>query len=329
MASEMDVVARKFRMLDTDGSGVIEETEFRSFLCNISERTFSQDNISALFVASDTNKDGQIQVEEFLNFILREPSNPALPSSLMAKFKAALEQIPIPKIIDSRSSSAEMDAKIKQLRKDYGLENIPDWLETLVVQYHLKHTPLSSGDHNLKLIRIAPSILDGSPSLLCLLGDIGTCSNCGYLYALRASKFARLESKELCQLEQKLDEIEAALPKEVRLLCRLYLGSGGRQICSYSQAIEVLRKLDVIDVATLENFVLVLRQDTNFTTLEELILEIMGDDTDEEAISYLAEAKADPDAVWSQLSACIGQDARQLCGEPQLSIDWIVAQVFP
>jgi len=315
-------------MLDIDGSGVIEESEFRSFLGNISERTFSEDNISTLFMASDTNKDGQIQLEEFLNFIMKEASSPSLPASLMAKFKGALQQMPMLARIDSRSSSAEMEAKIKQLRIDYGLENIPDWLETLVVQHHLKHTPLSSGDHNLKLIRIAPSPSDGTPRLLCLLGDMGTCGNCGYLYALQASTFVRLESKKMRELEQKLNEIEEELPKEVRLLCRLCAGSGGRQMCSYSQAIEVLRNLDVIDDTTLENFVLVVRQDEEFTTLEEFLLEMVGEDTDEEAAAYLARAKEAPAAVWSELSACIGQDARQLCGEPQLSIDWIVAQVI-
>ena len=57
-----------FRMFDIDGSGFISPLEIRDSLSD-AEHLVSEHIIKNIFNAVDSNKDGQISFEEFMNFM--------------------------------------------------------------------------------------------------------------------------------------------------------------------------------------------------------------------------------------------------------------------
>jgi hypothetical protein len=66
---QMDRIKRQFQLLDVSMTGTIDHSDLRHVLQVLDEETWTRKNIDALMAAMDTDKNGHIQYNEFLDFI--------------------------------------------------------------------------------------------------------------------------------------------------------------------------------------------------------------------------------------------------------------------
>ena len=64
-----------FKVFDADGNGIISRSEFKDTLFSIGQRC-SEDELSALILEIDVNRDGVISKREFLSIFLTNPNSP-------------------------------------------------------------------------------------------------------------------------------------------------------------------------------------------------------------------------------------------------------------
>lgn len=64
-----ETVMELFAKWDSDGSGEISEEEMKMVLMSL-DKTLSEDQVTALFLSADHNKDGKLSVNEFLQWLL-------------------------------------------------------------------------------------------------------------------------------------------------------------------------------------------------------------------------------------------------------------------
>lgn len=331
--SKSDVI-RIFRAFDLDGSGTIEEHELLSILQAIGgDAALNNDEVSQLLSAFDLNKDGRVQMEEFVNFVFEDLALSCmdLPPRLKTAMKVALDRLAdasytSPEDSDFESKVQLESAGIKELRSHYKLDDIPDWLETKIVSLHLKTTPISSGDHKLKLTRLAPHSESGSDCVLCLLDDTGSHGVDHFLYSLQDEKLSKLDAGiEL------MNEADCKLPRELKLWCCLCVGADGRDKCMFSKAISVLTNSGLLSSAEVSGLAGAIRSQKDFMTLTEFILQVnmeFGvDESDPEVKKLLKRAAEEPKEVIGELSMGFGVDVSAFVTEPELEIDWIISQL--
>ena len=77
-------VAEIFQTIDVDGSGEIDEKEFRMLLKSI-QLTFSSHRFRILYRAIDFNRDGAIELSELISFLFPDDTNQENSLSLSEK----------------------------------------------------------------------------------------------------------------------------------------------------------------------------------------------------------------------------------------------------
>jgi len=67
--AKQEKVLEAFRQFDKNGDGLFELTEMRRVLAALDKNLWSIERIDCLFNAIDTNRDGKINIEEFVNWV--------------------------------------------------------------------------------------------------------------------------------------------------------------------------------------------------------------------------------------------------------------------
>jgi calcium-dependent protein kinase len=75
------MIVDTFKKFDSNGDGVISKDELKRVLAAIAGGQFGEEEVDALMKASDTNKDGFIQYEEFVNWVTQDIGRDAGKSS--------------------------------------------------------------------------------------------------------------------------------------------------------------------------------------------------------------------------------------------------------
>ena len=58
-----------FKIYDRDGNGSIEKEELKTVISEISGDHVSDEEVNEMFVEADSNKDGKIQLDEFITLM--------------------------------------------------------------------------------------------------------------------------------------------------------------------------------------------------------------------------------------------------------------------
>ena len=62
----LNALKKAFKILDTDGSGSIDASEFREVMSGVSQK-FTPEELNSMIKAADTNNDNTIDEKEFIN----------------------------------------------------------------------------------------------------------------------------------------------------------------------------------------------------------------------------------------------------------------------
>mmetsp|Transcript_95744 Transcript_95744/g.298142 ORF Transcript_95744/g.298142 Transcript_95744/m.298142 type:complete len:361 (-) Transcript_95744:2-1084(-) len=126
-SSAEESIVEAFKRHDTDGSGTISKDDLCRLLKSLGGN-FSDADIDVVFLAMDSNKDGQIQYSEFVNWAF-QGSSPAAPAAsgapdLNKRIQAAL--------VEARETQGSIGQCMEELGIDIALDgNEPDLTDVI------------------------------------------------------------------------------------------------------------------------------------------------------------------------------------------------------
>lgn len=232
---------KQFRKFDLDGDGTISHDELAQVLKDCDTSHWGEENITKLFEAIDTNKDGNIELHEFVDWAL---NGHEMDLELPAKrplWDAFAEALAMSNLLQKAAKGVSAAEYIRGLRNQFHLGDVPRGLDGRVSMLHVSRG-MTSGDYSYSLKTLAP---DGNGCVLLLLEESGSEGNKQHIYCLgpgdtlgfvetAAGKAGPSPGGEV------FSAAWAKLPPEMKLVGLFALSKGGGENISISAAIELL-----------------------------------------------------------------------------------------
>jgi len=114
-----DEVLAVFRTFDANGNGMIDSSELADVLKDLDADTWTEDAISQLFGEMDANQDGQIQVEEFVEFVFFDEDGKELVEDVFDSIPQELRQ----RLLEAGRRRAEIVVSID----NEGFSTMQEW----------------------------------------------------------------------------------------------------------------------------------------------------------------------------------------------------------
>lgn len=142
MSTASPQILAAFHQLDTNRDGMIQPAELAAVLKKLNATSFNDDSIKTLFEAADADKNGMIDLEEFVNWLFHDAAKgeemlDALNRDRMAKMSATLLSIDLPWMKLSVDQNEFSQAVATLFRKEGSLFSVGAEVDTLPAAHAL------------------------------------------------------------------------------------------------------------------------------------------------------------------------------------------------